>query len=82
MTVSLDRVITVGPLQIAVLSDRTITANHSKGAVFVSGQKRPVAVMIKQGAVLDVFGPEGSPMTREQVEVLCPGAWRKLLKSR
>lgn len=76
MTVSLDPMITVGPLQVTMLSDSTVTARHRNGMVFVSGQKRPVAVLIKQSAALAAFGPEGNPMTRENVELLCPGAWR------
>lgn len=82
MTVSLDQVITVGRLKIAVLSDCTMTANHRNGAVFISGQKRPVAVLIKQGAALIAFEPEGDPMTRERLEKLCPDAWRTAMEAR
>lgn len=82
MTVALDQKITVGPLQITVLSDCTTTTRHTNGSVFVSGQKRAVAILIKQGAALTAFAPEGKQMTREQVDNLCPSAWRIVLEAR
>ena len=82
MTVSLDQTIKIGPVRIAALSDCTMTANHRNGAVFVCGQKRPVAILIRQGAALIAFGPEGDPLTRKHVEKLCPGAWRAALEAR
>lgn len=80
MTVTLDQVITVGPLRIAVLSDCTITANHRNGAIFVSGQKIPIAVLIRQDSALTAFGADGMPMTRDQIDKLCPDAWVKALE--
>lgn len=82
MTVSLDQMITVGPLQIAVLSDCTISANHTNGAVFVSGHKQPVAILIRRGTAMIAFGPRGDPMTRKQVDILCPNAWRMAQEAR
>ena len=79
MTVSLDQLINVGPSQIAVLSDRAIKVIHSNGIVLFTGRKHPVAVLIKQGAALNAFDLRGNPMTREQMENLCPGAWRAML---
>jgi hypothetical protein len=79
MTVSLDNMIKLGPLRIMALSEREITANHSNGAIFAYGQKRPIAVLIRRGDALDVYGLQGDPMTREQVETICPGAWRAAL---
>ena len=82
MTVSLDQMITVGPLRIAVLSDSAVNVIHSNGVVFFTGRKQPVAILIKQGAVLGAFGLDGGSMTREHVENLCPGAWRTALEAR
>lgn len=82
MTVTLGRIIELGPLRIVALSDNTVAASHCKGSFFGTGQKGPVAVLIKQGKVLTAFGPEGMPMTRAQVETLCPGAWRTALEAR
>jgi len=82
MTVSLDQMIRVGPLRIALLSDRAVKGIHSNGVFFFTGRKHPVAILIKQGATLTVFGPNGDPMTREQVENLCPGAWSATLEVR
>lgn len=81
MTVSLDQMITVGPLQIAVLTDCTINVIHRHGIVFFTAHKRPVAFLIKQGEALSAFDPEGNPMTREHVENLCSGAWRTTLEA-
>lgn len=72
----------MGPLRIVALSDSTVAASHCKGCIFCTGQKRPVAVLIKHGKALTAFGPEGMPMTRAQVETLCPGAWRTALEAR
>ena len=82
MTVRLDKGRQLGPLQIMALSECAVTAKHGRGMVLIAGQKRPVAILIKQGMVLTAFGPEGMPMTREHVETLCPGAWRSALEDR
>ena len=82
MTVALDQMVTVGPSRITVISECKLTANQSRGAVFICGQKRPIAILIKQGATLDAFGPDGNMMTHEQVENLCPGACRAALEAR
>ena len=79
MTVSLDQMIRVGPLRIALLSDRAAKGIHSNGVFFFTGRKHPVAVLIKQGAALNAFDLRGNPMTREQMENLCPGAWCTVL---
>lgn len=82
MTVSLDQMITVGPLRVAILSDRTIQIIHTSGSIFGTGRKHPIAVLIRQGAALNAFGLDGNPLTREQVENLCPGAWHTVLDAR
>ncbi|MGJ5620087.1 hypothetical protein [Sulfitobacter sp. MF3-043] len=76
MTVSLDQIIKVGPLRIALLSDRAVKAIHCNGFVFFTGRKHPVAVLIRQGAALNAYELDGHPLTRAHVEKLCPGAWR------
>ncbi|WP_373028164.1 hypothetical protein [Sulfitobacter sp.] len=79
MTVVLDQTMTLGPLRISVLAECRVMTGHAKGAVFVSAQKRPVAFLIKQDAKLAAFGPEGRPMSRAEIESLCPGAWQSAL---
>ena len=79
MSVSLDQMIKVGPWRIMVLSECRIIANQNNGAMFASGCKQPVAVLIRHGAALSVFGPQGNSMTRAQVETLYPGVWRRAL---
>ena len=79
MTVVLDQVMTLGPLHIAVLAECRVIAGHAKGAVFVSAQKRPVAVLIRQDTSVAAFAPEGKPMSRMEIENLCPGAWQTAL---
>jgi hypothetical protein len=81
MTVSLEQIISVGPLQIAVISDCTITANHRNGAAIITGRKQPVAILIMQRKTLKAFGVNGNPMTRNHIEHLCPGAWRTALEA-
>ncbi|MEP1329929.1 hypothetical protein [Pseudophaeobacter sp.] len=76
MTVSLDQIVTVGPLRIAVLSDCRVSTNHTKEVLLFAGQKKPVAVLIKHNTTLTAFGVDGTPMTRDQIEALCQGAWR------
>ena len=75
MTVFFDQMIAVGPLRIIALSECTIKVHHIEGTVFITGQKKPVAVLIARGMALTAFAPDGIPMTREHVEKLCPGAW-------
>ncbi len=82
MTVELDPMMAVGPLRIAILCDRKITVNYCKGTIFGVGQKRPVAVLIAQGMEMSASGPDGTPMTRSDIEQLCPGAWRTALEAR
>lgn len=79
MTISLDQIIEIGPLRIAMLCERDVKVVHGDGVVFFVGRKTPVAVLIMQGAALNAFEPEGNPMTREHVDSLCPGVWRTLL---
>jgi hypothetical protein len=80
MTVVLDKVVHIGPCQITALSECTVKATHFRATALVTGQKRPVAILIKQGMELTAFEPNGTPITREQVETLCPGAWRRALE--
>lgn len=82
MSVSLDQMISLGAVQIAVLCDCAVDAYHTDGATFVSGQKRPVAILIRQDMTLTAFSPQGDPMAREHVEHLCPGAWHRVLEAR
>ncbi|AXI49153.1 hypothetical protein C1J03_23890 (plasmid) [Sulfitobacter sp. SK012] len=80
MTVVLDKVVQIGPRQITALSECTVIATNCRATALVAGQKRPVAILIKQGMELTAFEPDGTPITRKQVETLCPGAWRKALE--
>lgn len=82
MTISLGPMMMVGTARIAVLTDCTISAVHTKGAVLLSGHKRPLAVLINQAGTMRVFSATGTPMTREQTEDLCPGAWRRAQQQR
>jgi len=82
MTVALDQMVTVGPLRIMVICECKVAAHQSEGAIFASGHKRPVAILIRHGAALDAFGLEGDAMTPKQVETLCPGAYRTALEAR
>lgn len=79
MTVVLDQLVRLGKLHIAVLAECRVIAGHAKGAVFVSAQKRPVAVLIRQDTSVATFAPEGKPMSRREIEKLCPGAWQTAL---
>ena len=80
MTVTLDQMIEIGSYRVMAISDCVVCANHRNGSVIVAGQKRPVAVLIRQDSALMAFGADGMPMTRDQIEKLCPGAWVKALE--
>ena len=82
MTVTLDQIISVGAFQIAALTDCAVKVMHNDGVVFFTGRKQPVAILIKQDGALSAFGVDGNPMTREQVDELCPGAWQTALSAR
>ena len=81
MTVVLDKVVQIGACQITALSERTVTATHCRATVLAAGQKKPVAILIRQGMELTAFKPDGTPLTQEQIEALCPGAWHTMLQS-
>jgi len=80
MTVLPDKVVQLGPCQITALSECTIKITRFRATALVTGQKRPVAILIKQDMELAAFEPDGTPITRGQVEKLCPGAWRRALE--
>jgi hypothetical protein len=82
MTVTLDQIVSVGSLQIAALTDCAVNVIRSNGVVFFTGRKHPVAILIRQDGALSAFRPDGDPMTREQVDELCPNAWQTALSAR
>lgn len=79
MTLSFDPPQQIGPIRVVALTRIRVAANHTKKALTVFGYKSPVAILIRQGAILEAFGPEGAPMSRDDIERLCPGAWDSLL---
>lgn len=81
MTVSLEKIIKVGSYWVAMISERKITAEHTNEAVFVSGYKQPLVILLRHGTAMAAFAPEGLPVTREELETLCPGAWDAAMKA-
>jgi len=79
MTLSFDQMLRTGPFRVVALTNATVTASHTKKAVSVFGCKSPVAVLVRQGATLKAFRPDGAPMSKDDIEKLYPGAWDRVL---
>lgn len=61
---------------VATLSRVWVAGHGESGGLALAGGKQPLAVMIRepQGRVRAVDF-DNRPLTRDQVEALCPGAW-------
>ena len=79
MTHSLDQILRIGPFKVAALTSTKITSNHTRDMVTIFGHKIPVAVLVWHGVNVQAFKPDGAPMLQEDIENLCPGAWRDVL---
>ena len=75
MTVSLDNGVTISGVQVRALVRTTLTASHHSASFLVTGSKSPIAFLIFAGEMLRAVTPDGSPMSKDTVERLCPGAW-------
>ena len=78
MTVSLEIPFVLGDRVVAVLVRNTISQSQSARHVAVSGDRSPLAVLIRQRDQVSAFTPEGDALTAAEVEALCPGALEKL----
>lgn len=78
MTVSLEIPFVLGDRVVAVLVRNTISKSQSARHVAVSGDRSPVAVLIRQGDRVNAYTPEGGALTPAEVETLCPGALAQL----
>ena len=78
MTVSLEIPFALGDRVVAVLVRNTISQSQSSRHIAVTGDRSPVAVLIRQGDQVGAFTPEGDALTPAEVETLCPGALARL----
>jgi len=79
MTLSLDQMLRIGPFGIVALANTTVTVNYTQKAATVFGHKSPVAILLRHGATLQAFSPDGAPMSKDDIEKLCPGTWHRVL---
>ena len=74
MTMRLDPAVRVGGHVIAALCRVQVSRQGwCHGAVFVA-EKEPVAILFGQSAEIGAISVAGTPLSREEVKVLCPGA--------
>ena len=73
MTLILDPVRASGDWSVAVLSETVIRARQAGGGVFATGSKRPVAVVVHDGAALHAMDLKGRPLDVTTLEEGCPG---------
>ena len=81
MNYAMDTPIRFGAQRVAVLTRRDITPRRMGNAFAVSGGKRPVAVLIENARGLRALTLEGTEMTLEEIEALCPGAVKRFTDS-
>ncbi|WP_439154809.1 hypothetical protein [Yoonia sp.] len=71
-----------------VVSDTTVVAavvgnavkTYAIGPVFlITGNRRPFALLVRRGDLIDAFTPAGAPMTMAEVDTFCPGAVAQVL---
>jgi len=74
MSIRLDPPRRIGARRVAALVSTRIDRGRWPGGVSVFADKRPVAILIAEGATVRAFRPDGAPMTLAEVDVLCPGA--------
>lgn len=74
MTVSLGQPVTVGGVRVAALSDTGWQAIDRSGAVLLSGYKRPLALLLQDGAIFCAVSTSGEALQAHQVDAICPGA--------
>jgi len=75
MTVALDQTVTVGGVTVAALVDTMTTARSFGDSVMVSGRKQPVAILWHRNKASGALAPDGSVLSPDEVNTLCPGAW-------
>ncbi len=74
MTVSLDPPRRAGGVTVAALCRCEVRARPATRGAVCSGRKRPVALLVLQGARILAIGLDGRPVDPDEIEALCPGA--------
>ncbi|MEW9919336.1 hypothetical protein AB2B41_06960 [Marimonas sp. MJW-29] len=81
MRYRLDETRHVGALRIAALVEQDVTPSRFASAAFITGRKRPVALLFARGEVCWAMTPEGAALEKSTVETLMPGAWERFRRN-
>lgn len=79
MTVVLGHPVAVGEAVVAALICNSISEHRLPRHVWLTGSRRPVAILVRRGDDVIAFTPEGNSLAAEDVEDLCPGAIQQFL---
>lgn len=74
MTVELETGLRVGGRTVAALVRRSVRSHGGRRGLSAWIDKRPVAILIVEGAGARAFDIQGNPLSLDEVERLCPGA--------
>lgn len=81
MTIALGHPVAVGDAVIAALVRNSISGNQSARHVWFTGSRSAVALLVRRGAEVTAFTPQGDPLQSEDIERLCPGAIDQFLSA-
>ena len=79
MIVVLETQLVFGKTIVAALVRNVIDKYHSANHLAVTGDRSPLAVLIRTGDQIDAFTPQGDPLTMSQIHQLCPDAVARLM---
>lgn len=79
MTVVLETQRVFGKIIVAALVQNVIDEHHSPNYLAVTGERHPLAVLIRTGEQIVAFTPQGDPMTVGQIHQLKPDAVAQLM---
>ena len=82
MTRRLDPPLRVGGIRLWVLCDRHVAGWALAGGAGFAASKRPLAVVIDDGATIAAFDPGGRALAPEEIETLSPGLADRIAASR
>ncbi len=69
----LDSPVIFGKTVVAAVSRNTISENMSNSHIAVTGAKYPVVLLVKSDDLVIALNPNGTSVTLNDVEILCPG---------
>lgn len=72
MTAEIDGITRIGPWIVAAVAERSVR-NGPVLPFWATCEKRPLAVLIRQGEIVECYRTDGSPIGLEAFEELFPG---------